>query len=120
MDWTTTMEYLMERSSRHGMTSQDLLDMTPESVSDCPVETREFWEQRDISHMKSQHNSPELADDPTNCMPEDPSTNRSRGSDDMTDIEIHDAKADNEALAHEIDLMNSHDGTGDLMLAFGF
>lgn len=102
--WADTMEYLEGRADRHGLSFYDLMDMTPSSVADCPHETMVFWKQRDISHEKSQFNHPELADDPSNVMPEDPYTNRERGSDDMTEAEIATAKRDNEILAREIDL----------------
>ena len=59
--------------------------------------------------MKSQHNHPELADHPGNVLPEDPTTNRRRGSDDMTELEISEAHADNTILAMTIDQTNHRD-----------
>ncbi len=120
IDWTITMEYLLERSSRHGLDPYDLLNETPESVADCPYETKAYWEGRDISHIKSQHNSPELADDPTNIMAEDPSTNRARGSSDMTDAEIREAAEENLAFAESIDNSYHYDLSETFWLGYGF
>lgn len=96
--------YLIDRASAHGVTVDDLLDMTPTSVSDDYVESAMFWEQRDYSHIKAVSVHPELADDPSNAIPEDPSVNRARGADEMTIGEQMVAEIDNEILAYEIDM----------------
>ena len=100
--------YLTDRAGRHGMTLDDLMSMTPENVADCPQEAMTFWEQRDISHILPQSDYPWFASDPTNMMPEDPSVNRSRGADVMTDREVFIADQDNQMLADIIDT-GSHD-----------
>ena len=97
------LDYLDSRASRHDLTVNELLSATPESVSDCPIEAAEFWEYYDISHKYPQSTHPHLADDPTNIVPEDPSLNRARGAEVMTDAEIAAAEADAEVFASTID-----------------
>ena len=83
--------------------------MTPTSVSDHPVESMMFWQQRDYSHKFPSSLYPDMSDDPDNAMPEDPSVNRSRGADIMTSEEEYLATLDNEILATEIDISYSGD-----------
>ena len=96
--------YLISRAYNHGITLDDLLAMTPSSIADDMQKCVIFWEQRDISHDLPQSTHPELANDPTNMMPEDPSTNRSRGAEEMTTLEELMAQLDNEILATMIDI----------------
>lgn len=96
-------DYLYERAGRHGISVVDLLSFTPDQVSDCYIESAEFWDQRDISHIHPQSEFPELASLPSNMMPEDPSVNRSRGAEVMTDYEIAIAHEDNDILADDVD-----------------
>ena len=95
--------YLQTRAYNEGITVSELLEMTPTSVSDHPIESATFWQQRDYSHKLPVSLFPELADDPDNAMPEDPSVNRSRGNDIMTPGEEAQAELANELLAMEID-----------------
>ena len=101
--------YLETRAYNEGITVDELLDMTPTSVSDHPVESAMFWQQRDYSHKFPVSLYPEMADDPDNAMPEDSSVNRQRGADIMTSEEEYLATLDNEILASEIDLSYSGD-----------
>lgn len=97
-------DYLETRASNEGITYDDLMSMTPASVSDDPVEAATFWQTRDYSHIMPVSTHPHLADDPTNAMPEDASTNRSRGAEPMTELEQLIASIDNEIVAADIDL----------------
>ena len=101
--------YLADRAANEGITVDDLLDMTPSSVADDPVESATFWQQRDYSHVMPVSIYPDLATDPDNAMPEDPSVNRARGADIMTFDEQQAAHFDNELLAAEIDFNYSGD-----------
>ena len=95
--------YLHQRADRHGISVDDLLSITPENVADSPQEAVTFWEQRDISHIYPQSDYPWMSDDVSNMMPEDPSVNRSRGAEVMTDMEVLVAEQDNQMLADTID-----------------
>lgn len=96
-------DYLYDRAARHDMTVTELLSATPDSVSDCYIESAEFWEHYDISHKYPQSTHPELASDPSNIVPEDPSLNRARGAEVMTSEEIAAAEAAAEVTAARID-----------------
>lgn len=96
-------DYLYDRAARHDMTVTELLSSTPDSVSDCYMESAEFWAQYDISHKYPQSTHPELASDPNNIVPEDPSLNRARGAEVMTSEEIAAADAAAEVTAARID-----------------
>lgn len=109
MIMTNAEDYLATRAYNEGISVDDLLDMTPSSVSDCPEEAMAFWQQRDYSHIMPVSTHPHLANDPDNAMPEDPSANRSRGSDIMTSMEQMEARLDNEILAMEIDIASTSD-----------
>ena len=104
--------YLQDRAYNEGITVVELLDMTPASVSDHPVESATFWQQRDYSHILPVSLFPGQADNPDNAMPEDPSVNRSRGNDVMTVGEEMQAHFDNEVLASEIDIAFTGDVFG--------
>ncbi len=47
-------DYLYERAGRHGISVVDLLSFTPDQVSDCYIESVEFWDQRDLSPLRPQ------------------------------------------------------------------
>ncbi len=96
--------YLIERGDRHGLSLQEIKSMIPSSIRNDVVKCAEFAEQRDLSHDLPQSTHPELANDPSNIMFEDPSANRSRGAVEMTDYEELVATVDNEQLAAQIDL----------------
>lgn len=104
-------DYLYDRAIAHDMTVGELLSRTPESVSDCYIESADFWQSKDISHIYPQSTHPELADVPGNIVPEDPSVNRSRGAEVMTDQEVATAVSKADADAELIDSMYNHDGT---------
>ena len=95
--------YLIERGDRHGLSLQEIKSMIPSSIRDDAVKCAEFAEQRDLSHDLPQSTHPELANDPSNIMFEDPSANRSRGAVEMTVLEEQVANFDNEVLAAQID-----------------
>ena len=100
-------DYLETRASNEGITYDELMSMTPSSVSDDPVEAATFWQTRDYSHIMPVSTHPHLADDPSNAIPEDASTNRSRGAEPMTELEQLIASIDNEIVAAQIDLSNA-------------
>lgn len=102
-------DYLAERAYNEGISVDDLLDMTPSSVSDCPIESATFWQQRDYSHIVPVSTHPHLANDPDNGMPEDPSVNRARGAEVMTVEEQIVATFDNEVVAAQIDIAHTND-----------
>ena len=111
-----SLDYLESRASRHGMTVHDLMEMTPDSVSDCPQEAAMFWEGKHVSHILPQSEYAEYAHDPSNMMPEDGSPNMARGATVMTDAEISAAHADNQYDAQLIDVINTCDTHSDYSL----
>ena len=96
--------YLLDRGDKYGLSLREIKEMIPLSIRDDVVKCAEFAELRDLSHDLPQSTHPELANDPTNIMFEDPSANRSRGAVEMTDFEELVATLDNEQLAAQIDL----------------
>ena len=96
--------YLIERGDRHGLSLQQMREMIPLSIRDDVVKCAVFVEQRDVSHDLPQSTHPELANDPSNIILEDPSANRSRGAVEMTNLEELVAMHDNEVLAAQIDI----------------
>ena len=112
--------YLIERGDRYGLSLQQMKDMIPLSIRDDAVKCAEFAELRDLSHDLPQSTHPELANDPSNIMFEDPSANRSRGAVEMTNLEELVATLDNEVLAAQIDLSPTHfDIIPDFIPVFG-
>ena len=109
-------DYLYDRAALHGLTVPELLSVTPTSVSDCYMESAEFWDGKDISHICPQSTHPHLASEVTNVMPEDPSPNRARGAQVMTEAEIEIAHADNTADAEIINVDGDFMGPVDDML----
>jgi hypothetical protein len=87
------------RASRYGGNISDILNITPQSMWDNPDELVDFWDGRDLSHIMPKSVYPDMANDWSNIMPEDPSVNRARGAEIMTDSEALIAEMDNEARA---------------------
>ena len=96
---------LESRAARYGGTLGDILAETPSYLWDSPTELEMFWADRDLSHIMPQSKYPELSDIWTNIIPEDSSTNRSRGAEVMTQEEIATAEIDNQIGALDIDAM---------------
>ena len=109
MTETEATTYLIQRGDRHGLSLQEVKQMIPSSIRDDVVKCAEFAEMRDISHDLPQSTHPELANDPSNMIFEDPSANRSRGAVEMTSFEEQAAHIDNEILAAQIDSTPSGD-----------
>jgi len=105
------INYLLQRGEPYGLTLNDLKDMAPACVSDCMVELAEFYRVSDLSHIYPQSTHPHIANDPTNIFPEDPSVNRSRGADIVTEAERIVADHDRELLARQIDAEIQLDGS---------
>ena len=103
MTTTYTLEQAVDilegRAARYGGDISDILDITPQSMWDNPDELVEFWDGRDLSHIMPKSVYPEFANDWNNIVPEDPSVNRARGAETMTDAELLTAEMDNEARA---------------------
>ena len=96
--------YLLDRGDRYGLSLDQVKQMIPSSIRGDVIKSAEFAELRELSHDLSQSSHPELANDPSNIMFEDPSVNRSRGPDEMTDYEELMATLDNELLAARMNL----------------
>jgi hypothetical protein len=111
--------YLIERGDRYGLSLQEVREMIPLSIRDDVVKCAEFAELRDLSHDLPQSTHPELANDPSNIMFEDPSANRSRGAVEMTNLEELVATIDNEVLAAQIDLSPKADFIPDFIPVLG-
>ncbi len=94
---------LETRASRYGGTLGDILAETPVCLWDSPTELEMFWEDRDLSHIFPQSTHFELANNWNNIIPEDSSTNRSRGADVMTQEELELTELHNEVDALAID-----------------
>jgi hypothetical protein len=125
----TTLEaevYLADRADNHGLSLEQLMDITPESVADSPVESAMFWEDKHMSHILPKSLYPSMANDPDNIIPEDAAPNMARGAEVMTDSEIAAAQLDSEYDALLIDVMYSGDThyetveVPDLIPFFGF
>jgi hypothetical protein len=84
-----------------------MLQLTP-SFLDCDSEVLAFWHQHELSHIQSQDERPDLADDWSNIVPEDPSTNHARGANAMTPWELAHAHLDATVDAMLIDITH-HD-----------
>lgn len=105
----SAIEYLSQRAAIYNGSFNDILQHTPTILWDSPDELITFWEGRDISHIFPKSIYPEIAYDWTNVMPEDPDINRARGAEIMTEAEIIQAEADNEAYAEAIDVLFDND-----------
>ena len=102
---------LTERAELYGGTLGDILSCTPVCIWDSPNELLTFWEGKDLSHIQSQSKFPELANEWTNIVPEDPGPNRARGSETMTETEIDIALLDSAVDADLIDMAFTDDST---------
>lgn len=100
---------LSDRAATYGGELSDILNKTPVSCWDNPDELVEFWEGRDLSHIFPQSTHPELADAWGNIIAEDPSVNRARGAEVMTDSELLTAEMDNEIYLQNLDVLISGD-----------
>ena len=104
MTETEAISYLLDRGDRYGLSLDEVKQMIPSSIRGDVIKCAEFAEMRDLSHDLSQHTHPELANEASNIMFEDPSVNRSRGPEQMTDYEELMATLDNELLAARMNL----------------
>ena len=102
------MSYIMDRGQDYDLSFDDMMNMIPRVLHDDLTECAEFVEMRDISHILPQSTHPELTNDPSNMILEDPSVNRSRGADPMSELEEMTAMLDNEIIAAQIDLNDIH------------
>ena len=102
------MSYIMERGQAYDLSFDDMMNMIPRVLHDDLTECAEFVEIRDISHILPQSTHPELTNDPLNMILEDPSVNRARGADPMSELEEMTAMLDNEIIAAQIDLNDIH------------
>lgn len=102
------LSYILDRGQDYDLSFDDMMNMIPRVLHDDLTECAEFLEMRDISHILPQSTHPELTNDPLNMILEDPSVNRSRGADPMSEIEEMTAMLDNEVLAAQIDLNDIH------------
>jgi len=93
-----TLNYLNQRASFYNGTAAEMLAITPPSLT-TEESILNFWEQRHLSHIFPQSEFPELADNWSNIIPEDPASNLSRNDNIMSSDELQDALLDNEALA---------------------
>lgn len=110
----TTLEaevYLTDRADNHGLSYEELIDITPDSVADSPVESAMFWEEKHMSHIYPKSLYPSMSNDPTNIIPEDGEPNMARGAQIMTNSEITAAQLDSEYDAMLIDILYTGDET---------
>ena len=96
MTESQAIDYLISRGELHGLTLNQVLDMVPDSISHDMVMSAELVENKHISHIMAQSTHPELAQEPSNMILEDPTPNMERGSDPMTPIEEFTALIDNQ------------------------
>jgi hypothetical protein len=94
---------LESRASNHGVDVDVLLEKIPSNVVDSHTEVNEWLDIKDVSHIKPQSTHPHLADEASNIIWEDSDVNRSRGAQEMTDVEVLTAQLDNEFDARIID-----------------
>ena len=90
------IDYMITRGEHHGLTLDQVLDMVPDTISGDMVQSAEFVEGKHFSHILAQSTHPELAQDPTNIILEDPEPNMERGADPMTQLEEFTAHIDNQ------------------------
>jgi hypothetical protein len=92
------LDYLDQRASLYNGSAAEMLAITPSTLT-TEDSVLDFWAQRHLSHILPQSDYPELADNWSNIIPEDPSTNLARNDDIMSSSEFHDALLNNEVLA---------------------
>ena len=98
------IDVLSERASLYGGTAADMLDKTPVHLWNNPNEIVAFWDNHHLSHIYPQSQFPELANDWTNIVPENPSDNMSRGAQIMTHDEIAMANINSDISALDTDM----------------
>ncbi len=96
MTETQAIDYMIDRGERHGLSLNQVLDMVPDTISGDMVQSAEFVEGKHFSHILAQSTHPELAQDPSNIILEDPDTNMDRRADPMTQLEEFTAHIDNQ------------------------
>lgn len=99
---TQATDALAERAAAYDGTVSDILAITPDSLTSEDA-ILAFWDERHLSHILPQSDYPELANNWSNIIPEDPSANLSRGDAVMSPDELHDALLDNEMFASAIE-----------------
>ena len=87
------MDYLGMRGAKYGISAQELYDTLPVDAQSSPQAAYAFASNKDISHIVPLSKGGDPSGD--NWMWEDPSNNRSRGADTMTDHEQTMADKDN-------------------------
>lgn len=87
------MEYLDSRGSKYGISGAELLTAMPADAKSSPEAAYAFASNKDISHITPLSKGGDPAGD--NWIWEDPSNNRSRGAETMSDHEKFEAKNDN-------------------------
>jgi hypothetical protein len=97
------MDVLSARAALYGGSAADMLDKTPPHLWDNPNEILMFWDEHHLSHIYPQSDFPDMADDWTNIVPENPTDNMSRGAEIMTPDEILAADIDTADTADVID-----------------
>lgn len=95
MTETEAIDYMTDRGERHGLTLDQVLDMVPDTISADMVKSATFIEGKHISHIMAQSTHPELAQEPSNMILEDPEPNQARSDDPMTPLEEFVAHIDN-------------------------
>lgn len=70
-----------------------MLAITPSTLT-TEESILHFWQEHHLSHILPQSEYPELADDWSNIIPEDPTSNLARGSAEMTWLEHAQAVVD--------------------------
>jgi hypothetical protein len=71
-----------------------MLQLTPWFLH-SDSEVMAFWHHHELSHIQSQEERPDLANDWSNIIAEDPGPNHSRGANPMTPFELMHAQLDN-------------------------
>lgn len=107
-----TLDALAERAAAYHGTVSDILAITPDSLTTDDA-ILSFWDERHLSHVLPQSHYPDLANNWSNIIPEDPTANLARGDDVMTPDELYQALADNDALAHQLN--GDHGWLADLL-----
>ena len=95
MTESEAMDYVTDRGERHGLSFDQVMDMVPDTISHDVVKSAMFIEDKHISHIMAQSTHPELSQDPSNMILEDPEPNMERGADPMSPIEEFVAHIDN-------------------------
>lgn len=96
------IDYLISRGEQHGLTLNQVLDMVPDTISHDMVMSAELVESKHISHIMAQSTHPELAQEPSNMILEDPAPNMERGADPMTPVDEFIAQIDNQLDAMSV------------------